>query len=122
MKKIFYYTDVLLFLARGDDAVDKLKRNLVIFKETSENIRLVWHPFSRTEEFLRMNKASVTDEYMSIVLQYKKEGWGDFDTAKGLDKTKEILFKCDAYYGDVSDLTYEAQNAKMPVMLQNIDC
>lgn len=38
-----------------------------------------------------------------------------------MTQTREVMLGCDAYYGDVSDLVYDAQNAKMPVMLQNIE-
>ena len=63
MKKVFYYTDVLPFLSKPKAAIAKLKANLDIFKESSENIELIWHPWSRTEEFMKLNKCTVTDEY-----------------------------------------------------------
>jgi hypothetical protein len=121
MKKIFYYTDVLPFLGKSDMAIKKLERNLATFKEASENVYLVWHPWSKTEEYLKLNKSGVINEYQRIVHEYCEAGWGDFDKSGTLQEAKAILFNCDAYYGDPSDLAYEAQLAKMPVMLQNID-
>ncbi len=121
MKKIFYYTDVLPFLAKGDKAIEKLQRNLEIFREAKDNIRLVWHPWSKTEEYLKINKSSVTEKYNEIVKKYQEEGWGDFDEAGTYQETLDVLLKCDGYYGDTSDMAYEAQNAKIPVMLQNIE-
>lgn len=121
MKKIFYYTDVLGFLSREDDAIDKLNRSLAIFKESSDKIELVWHPWSRTREYLELNKSSIIDEYTDIVEKYRNDNWGVLDESDSFASAKEVMLSCDAYYGDVCDLIYEAQNAKMPVMIQNID-
>ena len=121
MKKIFYYTDVLPFLSKKDEAIKKLRRNLEIFKASSDMVQLVWHPWSGTEEYLKINKSGVTEEYKSIVDEFCRSGWGELDTSDTYQSAKDVLFECDAYYGDPSDLAYEAQNAKMPVMLQNIE-
>ena len=121
MKKIFYYTDVLPFLSRGDEAIKKLRRNLETFKESSADVHLVWHPWSATEEYLKINRSGVTEEYRSIVDEFTGAGWGNLDKSDTYQSAKEVLFGCDAYYGDPSDLAYEAQNAKMPVMFQNIE-
>ena len=121
MKKVFYYTDALPFLSKERQAIDKLQRNLEIFKEARDNIRLVWHPWSKTEEYLRRNNCAVTDEYLAILRSFCEESWGDLDETDNYDDAKEVLLTCDAYYGDSSDMVYDAQNAKMPVMLQNIE-
>ena len=121
MKKILFYTDVLPFLSRDIDAINKLKRNLEIFKTASENLRLVWHPWVGTEEYLKINRSKVSGDYKRIVERFCQEGWGEFDASDTYQKARDVLFECDAYYGDPSDLAYEAQAAKKPVMLQNID-
>ncbi len=121
MKKIFYYTDVLPFLGREDAAIDKLKRCLKIFRDSSDKVRLVWHPCSETEKYLTLNNSSVLDRYRIIVDTYRKECWGDFDESNSYDDVKKVLITCDGYYGDVSDLAYEAQKSGLPVMLQDID-
>lgn len=121
MKKIFYYTDVLPLLGKEKVAIDKLQRNLEIFRESKDNVRLVWHPWSKTEEYLKLNRSPVTEEYKKIVQKYREEGWGDLDEADTYQATLEVLRKCDGYYGDTSDMAYEAQNAKIPVMIQNYD-
>ena len=121
MKKIFYYTDVLPFLSREDEALKKLKRNLEIFKGASRDIHVIWHPWSGTEQYLEINKSRIVSEYRKIVEEYCSEGWGDFDVTDTYKAAQEVLFSCDAYYGDPSDLAYEAQNAKLPVMFQNLE-
>ena len=121
VKKIFYYTDVLPFLGKDNAALQKLERNLEIFKAASDDVRLVWHPFYKTEEYLELNNSWVLSSYRKIVEQYRSENWGDFDEAEGYQAAKEVLLSCDAYYGDVSNFGYEAQLAGIPVMFQNFD-
>lgn len=121
MNKIFYFTDLLPFLSKPDKAIDKLKRNLEIFKNYSSDVQLVWHPYSRTDEFMKINKCPVINEYNSIIEEFKAAGWGIFDETSSLADAREVLFGCDAYYGDTCDLAYEAKNNGIPVMLQNIE-
>ncbi len=121
MKKMFYYTDVLPFLAEGDKAIDKLNRNLEIFYENKDKIRLIWHPWSGTEKYLKLNNSEVLDKYLAVVDKYNADGWGDMDRSPSFDEAKEVLLGCNAYYGDVCDLVYEAQNEKIPVMIQSLD-
>ncbi len=121
MKKIFYYTDMLPLLSREEDALEKIRRNLNIFREASEEIELIWHPYSKTVEYLDLNNSPILNEYCSIVDAFIKEGWGRLDRCSSLSAVKEVLISCDAYYGDVCDLVYEAQNAGLLIMIQNID-
>lgn len=120
MKKIFYYTDVLPILSKQREALNKINKTLEIFKNSSEEIELVWHPYSRTEEFLKLNKCPAEAEYRKIVEDFKNAGWGVLDEAPTLDEAKKVLSGCDAYYGDSCDLIYEAQKKNIPVMLQDI--
>ncbi len=121
MKRLFYYTDVLPFLSLNEAAIRKLERNLEIFKESSDSICLIWHPWSKTEEYLALNHSNVIDDYRRIVKKYLDEGWGKLDDSDNYQAAKDVLLQCDAYYGDVSDLVYDAQQAKKPVMLQNFE-
>ena len=56
-----------------------------------------------------------------IVERYKKEGWGIFDETTELADAKWVMLSCNAYYGDVSGLSYDAMDLGLPVMIQNID-
>ncbi|MCR5099520.1 MAG: LicD family protein [Lachnospiraceae bacterium] len=117
MKSIFYYTDVCPFLAEGDVALDKLRRNLEIFKESKDDIRLIWHPFDDIEDYLKERVPEVYDQYMSIVNEFLDQGWGVYDkTADG----ESVLADCVAYYGDPSPYVYQAQLDKKPVMIADI--
>ena len=122
MKKIFYFTDLLPFLSKPDMAINKLKKNLEIFKEASQDVQLVWHPWSRTEEFMQINKCPVINEYKKIVEEYKAAGWGILDETKTMDEAKEVMLGCDAFYGDaLGDFMYYAKEKGIPVMIQNVE-
>ena len=120
MKKIFYYTDVLPFLAREEEAVQKLKRCLAVFRDAADDVRLVWHPYTRTPEYMERNGLDA-GEYREILENYRQEGWGILDESDPSAKVREVLLGCDAYYGDASDLAFEAQEAGLPVMLQDLE-
>ncbi len=121
MKKVFYYTDVLPLLDRNREALDKIERSLSIFHESKEKIQLVWHPWSKTVEYLKLNNSDILNSYIRVVQKYRDEGWGVIDESDTFQGAKSVLFDCDAYYGDVSNLAYEAQLSNMPVMLQNYE-
>ncbi len=121
MKTIFYYTDVLPILGRGEEAINKIIRSLEAFQEASDRVKLIWHPWSGTERYLELNHSDVLDKYRGIVEEFRSEAWGKLDESRSLEETKEVLLKCNGYYGDISDLVYDAQSASIPVMLQNID-
>ena len=117
MKSIFYYTDVCPFLAEGDVALDKLKRNLDIFKESKGEIRLVWHPFTGISDYLKKKAPEVYAKYSEIVEGFRSEGWGVYDES---DDGESLLKECVAYYGDPSPYVFYAQMDKKPVMIADI--
>lgn len=121
MKRIFYYTDVLPFLSKEDAAIDKLKHNLELFGQNADRITLIWHPWSKTAEYLKLNGSPVLDEYIKIADDYKLGGWGVFDDSLSPEQSKRVLLSCNAYYGDISNLMYDAMEAGLPVMIQNLN-
>ena len=117
-KSIFYYTDVCTFLTKGDAAVDKLDRNIGIFKESKEDVKLVWHPAPKTEETLSEKLPEIYKKYKEIVDKFVSEGWGIFDNN---NDGEETMNQCSAYYGDPSQYVYQAQMEKKPVMIASVD-
>lgn len=118
MKRLLYYTDVLPLLSKKEAAIDKLERNLEIFASNKDKIRVIWHPYEKSEEYMKLNDFELMDKYRQIIENYKKDGYGDFDESGDL---KALADSCDAYYGDYSDAVYYMQESKKPVMIQNID-
>jgi hypothetical protein len=70
---------------------------------------------------MELNGFQLLDRYNDIVRTYREASWGEFDETDSLSNTRMVLFGCSGYYGDVSDLVYEAQNAGIPVMIQDMD-
>lgn len=120
MKRIFFYTDVLPFLEDGEDAIEKLRRDLETFRQAEDKVEVIWHPYHRTEEFLRLNKSEVTTDYLNLVELFIKEKWGILDNTSEEVEIKKVLFSCDAFFGDVGNLVYEAKETNIPVMIRNI--
>ena len=121
MKRIFYYTDVLPFLSKEQAAIDKLIRNLDLFNHYADEITLVWHPWSKTVEYLQLNNSPVINDYLNLIEEYRRNGWGILDESVTLNDTRDVMLSCNAYYGDMCDLIYDAQDAGIPVMIQNTD-
>ena len=117
MKSIFYYTDVCPFLAESDAALDKLRRNLEIFKESKDGVRLVWHPYEKIEEYMKEKAPEAYEEYKKVVDEFTAEGWGTYDLS---EDGAAVMSSCSAYYGDPSPYVYQAQMEKKPVMIADI--
>lgn len=118
MKRILYYTDVLALLSKKEAALDKIQRNLEIFSSNSDKIRVIWHPYEKCEEYMKLNNFELMDQYQKIIEDFKNGSFGEFDETSDL---KALADSCDAYYGDYSDAVYYMQESKKPVMIQNID-
>lgn len=118
MKRLLYYTDVLPILSKKEIALNKIKRNLSIFASNADKIKVIWHPYIRTEEFMIINEFEFLNEYRQIVLDFKDKELGEFDESKDL---KVLADTCDAYYGDYSDAVYYMQENKKPVMIESFD-
>ena len=117
-KKIVLYTvSGTGFAEYGQQAVEKLKYVLQIFKENQENIVLLWYPDQAIEAALRSKHQELWREYESIVQSYRQEGWGIY--AEGADE-RTVIDVCDAYYGDPCKLSQAVVVAGKPVMLQNV--
>lgn len=117
-KKIVLYTvSGTGFAEYGQQAVEKLKYVLQIFKENQENIVLLWYPDQAIEAALRSKHQELWREYESIVQSYRQEGWGIY--AEGADE-RTVIDVCDAYYGDPCKLSQAVVVARKPVMLQNV--
>ncbi|MCR5508944.1 MAG: hypothetical protein K6F34_09680 [Lachnospiraceae bacterium] len=121
MKKIFYYTDILPLLSKGEAAVDKIKRSLELFKRSAGQVTLIWHPWSRTEEYLKLNDSPVIDSFIEMTERFINEDWGILDRNDSVSEAMNVLLDCDAYYGDAGELMLGALNAGKPVMIQNYD-
>ena len=118
MKRIFYYTDVLPLLTKGDKAMEKLKENMEFFKAHQDEVSLVWHPFLQIGEYLQKNDSDVYEDFLEIYRWFVSEGFGELDESEDVIS---VVQSCDGYYGDASDLAWYACDSGSPALLIDYD-
>lgn len=117
-KAILYVTESGGVLEYGDQALDKLERNLQIFHDNSEKIALLWYPKEENEQIIRTMKPECLSRYLDIVEQYKKAEWGIFNDE---GDSQMLATFCDAYYGDTNEIVQLFRNQNKPVMIQSVE-
>ena len=114
MKRVFYYTDVLPLLSRQEAAISKIKKNMEFFYSHRDEVELVWHPYEQMMTYLEMNDSPVREEFLELLQEFQSAGWGVLDEN---ENPKDVLQRCDAYYGDASDLAWYACESGSPALL-----
>lgn len=115
-KVVFYNTSVVAMLTHRQRMLDKIKRVLEIFRNSQDEVALIWRPHPLLQTTIQAMRPELEAEYMDIVKKYQEEQWGIYDTTPDLDMA--IGF-CDAYYGDPSSVVSLCGMVGIPVMLQN---
>lgn len=97
-KKVFLYmNDLSVFLADGQEALDRLESELQIFYEAREWTLLWWRPQREMVSALRLVCPAFSERYREILERYRASGWGVCDESHDRQRGLEI---CDAYYGE----------------------
>lgn len=117
-KAILYVTESGGVLEYGNQALDKLERNLQIFHDNSEKVALLWYPKEENEQIIRTMKPECLSRYLDIVEQYKKAEWGIFNDE---GDSQMLATFCDAYYGDTNEIVQLFRNQNKPVMIQSVE-
>lgn len=117
-KTILYVTESGGILEYGDQALDKLERNLQTFYDYSNQVALLWYPKEENEQIIRSMKPECLSRYLEIVGKYKEAGWGILND---LENTEILASFCDAYYGDTNEIVQLFRNQNKPVMIQSIE-
>lgn len=116
-KVIFYNTVVSAILKDDEQYLIKLRQVLGEFKER-DDVVLWWRPHPLNEATYRLMRPMLLGEYERIVSDYKREGWGVYDTTPNLHRA---IAWSDAYYGDWSSLVAMYQAAEKPIAIQDAD-
>lgn len=117
-KIIFYNNSVGTLLQENDAMLEKIKRNLDIFKENKDEVTLLWRPHPLIEATLTSMRPELWEKYNQIVKSYRAEGWGIYDDSPELDRAIAIS---DAYYGDWSSVVWLYKQTGKPIMIQNCE-
>lgn len=117
-KIILYNTGVDALLKHSDKMLGKIKDVLQIFKENQDEVALLWRPHPLIKATIESMRPELWLEYITIVEQYREEGWGIYDDTADMDRA---IVLSDAYYGDGSSLVQLYQKTGKPVMIQNVE-
>lgn len=117
-KVILYNTSVTAFLKQGDQMLQKMKSVFETFKESVEEVALLWRPHPLIKATIESMRPQLWMDYEKLEEQYREEGWGIYDDSAELNRAIAL---CDAYYGDGSSLVQLCQKAGKPVMIQNVE-
>lgn len=116
-KIVFYNTSIAAFLRDGNQMLEKIKDVLRIFKENQDEIALLWRPHPLMMQTIESMRQNLREEYMSIIKQYREEGWGIYDDTADMERA---VILSDAYYGDQSSVVQVYKETGKPIMIQNV--
>lgn len=143
-KKLILYQPVFSsFVEYGERMLEKLERNLKIFKDSSDSIVLIWLEQRPLKQDLVKIDEKVAAEYRKLVDEFIQEGYGVFISdfvsdneyklpsfvtflenegiRKGATLERIAIEICDAYYGDGDYVARQFTLEKKPVMIQNVE-
>ncbi len=118
-KKIVLYNTGIAYMAQyGEKVIDKISNSLDVFKESKDDITLIWYANPHLMRTLKKVDLRLRDKYNKVVEKYKSEAWGIFDDSHDYS---DIVNLCDAYYGDPGNIPHVFRDMKKPAMIQAID-
>ena len=117
-KIVLYNTSIAAMLEWNEKYLDKLRTVLHAFRGHDAAL-LWWRPHPLCESTYRSMRPWLLDEYLQIVGDFQRGGWGIFDNSA--DVNRAVAF-ADYYFGDSgSALQASFLAAAKPVMLQRVD-
>lgn len=117
-KIIFYNTSVQALLDQNEKMNEKIKDVLQAFKESQEEVALLWRPHPLIESAIKSMRPKLWEEYQKITDTYQAEGWGIYDDTADMDRAVVLS---DGYYGDESSVVQLYQKLGKPIMIQSPD-
>lgn len=120
-KIVCYVTGLSEIDERGEEAIEKIKRNLQTFCEAKDSIILLWQLQNPIEEFKTKLDKNIADELMDIIDNSRKADYILIDDCCDAKSKRRNEIICDAYYGDPSDVARMFVVMGKPVLIQNID-
>ena len=119
VKKIVYFSTVSLLAERGKDAIKKIRDTIEIFKEHSQNVKVIW--IVQCEDSIELAGKDIADDFQKAVQIFKDADIGDYAGDIPVAEYDKYIRSCDAYYGQPSSLAFGFVRAGKPVMIENAD-
>lgn len=117
-KIMLYYTSSSTILEHGKKYIEKINKNLEIFKDNSKSISVFWQLDKGDMGILRECDESLYNEIISIRKNAEAEG---IVYADGGMPSEALVDRCCAYYGDPSHIAKDFCMKKKPVMISNVE-
>jgi hypothetical protein len=117
-KVILYNLSSAGLLKYGQTMLDKVRSNLEVFKESKDDIFVVFSVQTNTEEKLMQVHGELLDSYKQALEEYADS---DFCMMIDYADMEDIYELCDAYYGDWGIGAWTCKQLKKPVMIQNAE-
>lgn len=115
-KVVLYNTSIANILECSDAILIKIEEVLRIFRESQEEIALLWRPHPLISATLKSMRPELWEKYKEIVEEYKDGKWGIFDDTSDLNRAIALS---DAYFGDSGSLLALYQETGRPILIQN---
>lgn len=121
-KTIMYYIGDGLLIKHSKECIQKLTCNLKIIRENNPNIRLILTYDKTLFSNLKILRPEIVTQIEDLIKQYQNTDNCEVyirNADNTIYKDKQVVQRCDAYYGDVGALTSMFMVANKPVMIQN---
>lgn len=119
-KVVVYKNNISFILQNRDRYIEKLRSILATFEREAESITFLWIDNPIVRPVLESRYPELWQEYVSVIDEYLKKGWGIYD-GTGKIQPDELALIGHAYYGDVDSIIQKFVRAGKPVMLENVE-
>jgi hypothetical protein len=118
IKIILYNTSISDLLTYREEAINKIRDVLQVFKNRTDAV-LLWRPHPLNISAMQSMVPEILSSYIDIIEQYRREEFGIYDASADVHRAIALA---DAYYGDAhSSIVQMFGVTGKPVMLQNIN-
>ena len=117
-KVVLYHTSVSTLVTYGEKYLDKINRNLEVFKQNKDALTVLWNTGSNTRIVLEAYYPDLWEKYSHLVSEYISGEMGIYEETDDYTKATAIA---DAYYGDRDLVMNACKNLGKPVMIQNVE-
>lgn len=116
-KAVLYFISANGLLEHKYDMISKIKETLKIFKESADNIKVIWLQEAYLEDNVKSRDADIYYKYRELVKKYQGEEWLSISMP---GDEKNLISTVDAYYGDAGRWAQLSIQNNKPVMLQDV--
>ncbi len=118
-KKIVYFLTVSFLAEHGEEAVEKIKKNLEVFGANADKAEIIWISQCIKDNIGVLDK-KVADDFREALSKFRQMQVGEYIEDPPPSENEHYAAVCDAYYGDPSSMALHFFYHHKPVMIQNV--